>query len=197
MDILIETAKAEDIGFVKALEVECKLASWSIEDYRQEVLDANKLFLIAKNKEENLGFMLARPIMYETDIKPNICHFETEFHDTYHRKIIESEVEIYNIAVKIQYRRSHVASRLIEKLIEIASADNLKKIHLEVRKSNTGAIRFYQRKLFRIVGERKSFYSNPSEDAILLSRTMPAANSIKLEKDTKPDITFENTGQIK
>ena len=178
MEILIETAKAEDIDFVKALEVECRLASWSIEDYRQEVLDANKLFLIAKKKKENLGFIIARPIMYETEIKSNISPFEPELHDAYHDKNIESEVEIYNIAVKIQYRRSGVASRLIEKLIEIAGVDNLKKIHLEVRKSNTGTICFYERKLFRIVGERKNFYSSPSEDAILLSRTIRAANSV-------------------
>lgn len=153
-NIIIEKARAEDVDFIKKLEVECDLCSWSKEDYLQEIAGNNDLFLVAKRNRELIGFIIARLIMIET------------------KRLVEYEAEIYNIAVKREYRRAAIASRLIDKLIETGIRNNLKEVYLEVRESNHSARKFYSKSLFKVVGKRKNFYTDPSENAILMCRRL-------------------------
>jgi ribosomal-protein-alanine N-acetyltransferase len=44
---------------------------------------------------------------------------------------------------------------------------------LEVRKSNSGAIQFYDEFHFHVIGERKNYYSNPIEDAFVMEYQIP------------------------
>ena len=41
---------------------------------------------------------------------------------------------------------------------------------LEVRASNEGARRLYERLGFRVAGTRRNYYTNPIEDAVILWR---------------------------
>ena len=75
---------------------------------------------------------------------------------------------ITNIAVKKDYRKNGIATKLLTKLIN--DKKDLSFITLEVRKSNTAAINLYEKFDFKLEGERKSFYSNPREDALILTR---------------------------
>jgi ribosomal-protein-alanine N-acetyltransferase len=52
--------------------------------------------------------------------------------------------------------------------IEESARKKAHKVVLEVRKSNNPAINFYLGFNFRIVGERKNYYSNPIEDAYVM-----------------------------
>ena len=56
-----------------------------------------------------------------------------------------------------------------EFLKEYSKTENADFITLEVRKSNTVAIKLYEKMGFELVGERKAFYENPKEDAILMT----------------------------
>ena len=47
-------------------------------------------------------------------------------------------------------------------------------ITLEVRKSNLPAIRCYQKHGYLLVGERKNFYENPQENALLMTKFLTA-----------------------
>lgn len=75
---------------------------------------------------------------------------------------------ITNIAVKKDYRKKGVGSALLKDLIE--KEKDLSFISLEVRKSNTAAIRLYEKFGFVLEGERKAFYSNPREDGLIFTR---------------------------
>ena len=48
-------------------------------------------------------------------------------------------------------------------------SEQLKFITLEVRPSNTAALKLYEGFGFEQVGERKNYYSNPAENAVLLT----------------------------
>jgi len=45
-----------------------------------------------------------------------------------------------------------------------------KEIFLEVRKSNQRAQAFYKKEKMAVIAERKSYYHNPVEDAIIMKR---------------------------
>jgi len=81
---------------------------------------------------------------------------------------IIDEAYITNVAVDEKYRRQGIASRLIEKIIEISNESKFLRITLEVRRSNTGAIALYERHGFLVAGLRKGYYSAPAEDGYVM-----------------------------
>lgn len=78
---------------------------------------------------------------------------------------------ICNIAVHPQFRRQGVAADLIDALCEYAKENDMSIITLEVRKSNIAAQKLYEKFNFEVKGERKNFYSNPQEDALIMTKT--------------------------
>ncbi len=76
---------------------------------------------------------------------------------------------IYNIAVKKEYRGQKIGQMLVQKLIDCSLEKNLEFLSLEVRESNIPAINLYKKMNFKILGKRKSFYSNPKEDALIMT----------------------------
>ncbi len=82
------------------------------------------------------------------------------------------ECEIARIAVSPVYRRQGAAGRLLKEAEEFCCTEKIETIFLEVRESNHAARSFYQKHSFKIDGIRKKFYTNPPEDAILMSRKL-------------------------
>ena len=81
---------------------------------------------------------------------------------------VAPEGEITNVATHPDFRRRGLASALLEALKREAAERGIESIFLEVRRSNTAARELYQKQGFEVIGERKGFYSNPKEDAILM-----------------------------
>ena len=82
---------------------------------------------------------------------------------------VSDEVEILNLAVRAELRRKGIGSALLSRLLAGLAAEPAWKIYLEVRRSNEAAVAFYQRQGFAHVGERKNYYRDPVEDALVLS----------------------------
>ena len=74
------------------------------------------------------------------------------------------EAEVLQIAVKEAYRGQGLASALFAQL------PTDKEIFLEVRKSNQRAQAFYKKEKMAVIAERKAYYHNPVEDAIIMKR---------------------------
>lgn len=73
--------------------------------------------------------------------------------------------EIIDIVVSEEYRRSHIATKLIKETLNILGDID---ITLEVRQSNKGAILLYESVGFKKVGARKKYYKN--EDAYIMKK---------------------------
>lgn len=86
--------------------------------------------------------------------------------------LIADEVELLNIAVKKAFRHQGVGQLLLDKLIAESAARGGRRMLLEVRKSNIQAIALYHKNLFSVLTERKNYYSNPIEDAIIMEKTL-------------------------
>lgn len=78
---------------------------------------------------------------------------------------LAGELEITQLAVKKAYQGLGLANQLMEFL-----ADRTERIFLEVRVSNQVARALYEKHGFQPVGQRKNYYQNPVEDAILMAR---------------------------
>jgi len=84
---------------------------------------------------------------------------------------IAGQCDITNIAVLPEYRRHSVASALLTELITFCTSKALNPITLEVRKSNIPAISLYEKFGFKKIGERKKYYSDTGENALIMSFT--------------------------
>lgn len=80
------------------------------------------------------------------------------------------EVEILNIAVAPQWRRTGVGSRLLKHALEEARAAGAQRVFLEVRESNRAAIALYMRHGFQAAGRRENYYAAPAEAALVLAQ---------------------------
>lgn len=80
------------------------------------------------------------------------------------------EGSLTNLAVSPQYRRRGIAEKLTEALLEKAKELTLSFVTLEVRVSNTPASNLYRKTGFEEIGVRKGYYSNPREDALLMTK---------------------------
>ena len=74
------------------------------------------------------------------------------------------EAEVLQIAVKEAYQGQGIASALFAQL----PVD--KEIFLEVRKSNQRAQAFYKKEKMVVIAERKVYYHDPVENAIIMKR---------------------------
>ena len=69
--------------------------------------------------------------------------------------------EILAIATLKEYRNKGIAQELLDKI-------KIKDIFLEVRESNQTAINFYKKNNFKEISIRKNYYSEPTENAIIM-----------------------------
>ena len=77
---------------------------------------------------------------------------------------------ITNIAVLSAYRKIGAGKKILAKIFEYAKEKNLSFVSLEVRKSNTAAINLYSSFGFVNQGLRRNFYTQPTEDALIMTK---------------------------
>jgi ribosomal-protein-alanine N-acetyltransferase len=86
------------------------------------------------------------------------------------------EAHILNLCVGEAYRCRGIGRQLLNSLIERAGVAGMADAYLEVRPSNTNAIRLYLALGFEQVGMRRGYYqaANGREDAAVLRRALRA-----------------------
>ena len=82
---------------------------------------------------------------------------------------IAGELEILNLAVRPDARRRGIGNALIQSAFAWGKQLDAKNAYLEVRASNQVALEFYKRHQFQETGRRRLYYSNPVEDALVLT----------------------------
>ena len=79
--------------------------------------------------------------------------------------------DIALVAVKPEFRRKGIAQNLLKSLEQALLKNGVKKIYLEVRKSNENAQNLYTKCGFYPIGIRKKYYEN-TEDAIVMEKVI-------------------------
>jgi len=75
---------------------------------------------------------------------------------------------VMNVAVSPEYRRRGIATMMLDRLFELTAGDGRRGYTLEVRVSNTDAIRLYERVGFKARGIRRGYYTDNREDALIM-----------------------------
>jgi ribosomal-protein-alanine N-acetyltransferase len=148
-DLKIELMQLEDLEDVSQIEIEGGLSVWGKQNYSEEIKRGDSILYVARTRDLKnkisivVGFVVAR--------------------------LITPTVEILNIATAQNQRKKGIGRRLLQQVIFESENRNYQACWLEVRESNDAARKFYSKMGFSEVGRRRSYYTNPSEDAILLS----------------------------
>ncbi len=82
--------------------------------------------------------------------------------------LVFDEAHITNIAVHPDYQGRGAGKRLVEKLINESTSLNIRKMTLEVRRSNLVAIELYKNYAFMPCGVRPGYYEDNGEDALIM-----------------------------
>jgi ribosomal-protein-alanine N-acetyltransferase len=92
--------------------------------------------------------------------------------------VVFEELRLMNLAVRQDCRRLGIASRLVRHAVEEGGTEGATRALLEVRAGNRVGQQLYRALGFRPYGCRRSYYTNPIEDAILMQ--LPLTNHIHL-----------------
>lgn len=83
-------------------------------------------------------------------------------------QVVLDEGCLEKIAVAPDYRRQGVAQAILSAFLRFGR-EHLAFLTLEVRESNAPAIALYEKLGFQTVGRRKNYYTQPREDAVLMT----------------------------
>jgi len=83
---------------------------------------------------------------------------------------VVDELHINNLAVLPAFRRSGIASSLLKHVLQHGAGLGARRATLEVRQSNEAARLLYEHFGFAVAGVRRSYYTRPVEDALVLWR---------------------------
>ena len=141
-------ATSADLPEIVALERECYSDPWPASAFAALPDNPRVFFAIARDAESGrlAGYAIAWFVL--------------------------DEGELANLAVTPKARRHGVGSKLLGRVLEDAAARGTRDLYLEVRASNAAAQALYGRREFKEVGRRKSYYRSPTEDALILRRTL-------------------------
>ena len=140
IDILIENMKLQHLDGVVYIENICFAHPWSRTDLEQQLNLETSHFAVATVDEKVVGYMGLQ--------------------------IFSGEGYVTNVAVLPNFRRMGIAKKLIEHQMQ----NEMSFITLEVRESNLPAINLYESCGFENVGIRPKFYTNPTENAIIMTK---------------------------
>jgi [ribosomal protein S18]-alanine N-acetyltransferase len=149
-DITIIRMSEHDLLEVVEIEEQSGLSRWGWAAYYAELQGVNRdLMLIAKPR---LAIIEAGPIV------GYIVARETA-----------GELHINNVAVRAEYRRRGIGAALLGRVLDEARRRKANAAFLEVRSANLAAQALYERHGFRAIARRADYYSEPREDAVVMS----------------------------
>jgi ribosomal-protein-alanine N-acetyltransferase len=85
---------------------------------------------------------------------------------------MRNEVQISNIAISPDYRQLGVGEGVLRNVLLEIRHKGVEFVFLEVRPSNLAARRLYEKLGFTILGLRNGYYRSPSEDAIVMGKSL-------------------------
>jgi len=142
-----------DLPEVLNIERICFTTPWDIRSFEYELGHKDTILKVAVSNKKIIGYVCIRTIL-------DVTH-------------------VLNLAVLPEFRRTGIGSMLLNDALK--ELKRLKKdinlITLEVRESNTAAIKLYEKFGFKVTGKRVGYYEKPHENAVIMG--LPATHGRK------------------
>ena len=141
--MVIEDMTIDDVAGVQDVERSSFPLPWPANAFRHELTqNKNARYIVAREGDKIVGYAGLWLMVDEAHITP--------------------------FAVLPEHRRRRIGERLLQRLFDIADEMGAEWLTLEVRVSNIGAQRLYEKYGFRRAGGRRRYYSDNNEDALIM-----------------------------
>ncbi len=141
-ELTLRVMTVEDLEEVLEIERSSFSTPWSATSFFNEIKNPRSLSKVARLGGRIVGYLCASRII--------------------------DEGHILTFAVHPEFRKLGIASVLIRDILEHLKGEGCRFVFLEVRASNSGARKIYEKFGFRELGIRKNYYLTPVEDAIVM-----------------------------
>ena len=146
----IRPLSAQDLPAVLRIQAEAfHGAGWTAGDYARLIQEPGGFVLAAEEVTDSrrlAGFLVARQVL--------------------------DEAELLSLAVDPAHQHRGIGRALLRELLRRLANSAVEKVYLEVRPSNQAALGLYYSEGFTLKSIRRGYYSDPSEDACVLSRVI-------------------------
>jgi ribosomal-protein-alanine N-acetyltransferase len=150
-DISIERMSEHDLLEVVEIEEQSGLSRWGWAAYYAEMQGENRdLMLVARHSKS--------ATLESSPIAGYIVARETA-----------GELHINNFAVRSEFRRRGIGATLLNQVLNEARQRKANAAFLEVRSTNHTAQALYEKCGFRAIARRANYYTEPREDAVVMS----------------------------
>jgi [ribosomal protein S18]-alanine N-acetyltransferase len=147
-DVVIARMSEHDLLEVVEIEELSGLSRWGWAAYYSELQRPNRdLMLVALQESLPRGRIVGYIVARES----------------------AGELHINNVAVRDEYRRRGIGAVLLNRILEEGKGLGLTAAFLEVRAGNFAARTLYERCGFSVIARRPNYYSEPVEDALVMS----------------------------
>ncbi len=141
MQVFIDIMETEDLDSVMEIENSSFTNPWSKETFWQELIhNPHSFYLIASTNGRIVGYIGSW--------------------------LVDNRLHITNLAIDKRYRNKGIATKLLGKVLSLASLKGITICTLEVRISNYRAVRLYEKLGFEIDSISENYYKDNNEDAL-------------------------------
>jgi [ribosomal protein S18]-alanine N-acetyltransferase len=141
-ELTLERMQLEDVPEVMAVDRLCFPTPWSEISYRSEIGNNAAYYLVARQEGRLIGFGGAWLVM--------------------------DEAHVTTLGVEPTFRGRKIGERILAAILVEARQRGVRRASLEVRESNTAALRLYEKYGFIPVARRRGYYTDNGEDAIVM-----------------------------
>jgi ribosomal-protein-alanine acetyltransferase len=149
MELKIETATIKLLDKLFEIEEQCfDQEAFTKRQIGYLLTDYNTIALVAKANIDIAGFIIAQVEIDET--------------------LQYGHIITMNVAAN--YRRKHVATRLLQEMEKLLKEKSITECHLEVREDNNPAIKLYQKLGYQTMGKLEKYYGK--KHGLYLKKTL-------------------------
>lgn len=141
----IKEFTTKDVAKIAAIERICFAEAWSLEMIKTESARQEFCALVIEEGDETLGFIMG--------------------------SVLFEDAEIYKVAILPQHRGKGLGYMAVDAFADKVKERGATRIFLEVRPSNTAALRLYQNRGFEKTRLRKRYYAD-GEDCLEMKKEL-------------------------
>ena len=131
---------------VAQIERACFSDPWSEKAIAGEITNPLSMWFVAMDGDRVIGYIGSQSVLGEADMM--------------------------NVAVSEEFRGKGIGEKLVVSLIDGLKENDVYRLTLEVRVSNTPAIKLYEKLGFIPIGRRPNYYYHPKEDALIMGKEL-------------------------